>query len=253
MFESLAQKGRERRGRRWVLFVLGSVVVNAGWILGAWFLIPTDAAPTDWEQVPITFAARAESPSGAEEAPASAPPPPPPPPPSASASRSVAGNQARIRRALEAPAAIPDRPPSETDVIRPPGSDQWSGKGDREGGGEEGSRLEAEPQPMAAPVAAGRGPVALDEPIEPPQPDPGNPLPEYPEEARKAGLEGLVEVRIAIAESGAVSAIDVVRGEEPFVAAVMARVPHWRFRPARLDGEAVAVHRLVRVPFRLSR
>jgi len=252
MFESLAQKGQGTRSRRWVLFVLGSILVNAGWILGAYFLIPRDAVPVDLEPVPVTFAPRAESATATEEAPA--PPPPPPPQPLASARSGTSGaGRARIRRALEAPTAIPDRPPSETDSFRPPGSDQWTGDAEGGKGGAGEGESEPESHPSVASPASGRGPVSFDEPVEPPQPDPRNPLPEYPEEARKAGIEGLVEVRIAIAESGAVSVMDVVRGEEPFVAAVMAKVPEWRFQPARLDREAVAVQRVVRFPFRLSR
>lgn len=252
VFEALNQKHRDGRGRRrWVLFVLGSVLVNAGWIAGAWFLIPREVAPGDWEQMPITFAPRAEAP--VEEA---APPaPPPPPPPSMPAARLMAAGKggARIRKALEAPAVIPDRPPSETDVVRPQGSDQWTGQGGPEERGGVAEASEAETQPLANPGADRRGPVAFNEAMDPPSPDPANPLPEYPEEARKAGVEGLVEVRIAISEDGAVSVIEVPRGQEPFVAAVLAKVPAWRFRPASLDGQPVAVQRLLRVPFRLSR
>lgn len=252
MFEALNQRHGKRRGRRWILFVLGSLLVNGGWIAGAWFLIPREVVPGDFVQVPITFAPRAESP--AEEPAAAAPPPPPPPPAPASRPGSGGGSgEARMRKALEAPAVIPDRPPSETDVIRPPGSDQWTGKGGEERGAEETRGPDPESQPVASAGTDRRGPVSYNETIDPPVADPANRLPEYPEEARKAGLEGLVEVRIAISEEGSVSVIDVARGEEPFVAAVMARVPEWRFRPARLDGEVVAVRRLVRVPFRLSR
>lgn len=121
------------------------------------------------------------------------------------------------------------------------------------GGGGVGAASEAEAQPLANSGTDRRGPVAFNEAMDPPTPDPANPLPEYPEEARKAGVEGLVEVRIAISEEGAVSVIEVPRGQEPFVAAVLAKVPTWRFRPASLDGQPIAVQRLVRVPFRLSR
>lgn len=85
------------------------------------------------------------------------------------------------------------------------------------------------------------------------QEDPANRLPEYPEAARLAGLEGLVEVRIAVDEAGAASVLGVERGEPPFLPAVLSVLPGWRFEPARLDGEAVAVARVVRVPFRLHR
>lgn len=254
MFEALSQKHRERRGRRWFFFVLGSVVLNAVGIAGAWFLIPREVATGDLEAVPITFASRTEAPVEETEAPATPPPAPPPPPPVARSGGSWGEPGARMRKALEAPAGIPDRPPSETDVVRPPGSDQWTGQvGGGQASGGPGEADEAAAQPMAASGGDRRGPVSFNEAIDAPVPDPANRLPEYPEEARKAGVEGVVEVRIVISEKGAVSVVEAPRGEEPFVAAVMARLPEWRFRPARLDGEAVAVQRLVRVPFRLSR
>lgn len=154
-----------------------------------------------------------------------------------------------MRGLLEAPAAIPSAPPSLVDPVRPPG---WE-SADGHGTGLPGTQTPDETP--AAPVAAqaARRMVQVSEKVAPPAPDPANRMPQYPEAARRAGVEGLVEVKIVVDESGTTAVRQVLGGEEPFLSAVMDVLPEWRFRPARLDGESIAVARVVRVPFRLNR
>lgn len=247
MFESVTQTNPGRKGRRWVGFVLGSSLVNAALIVGAYFLVPRDPVAADATEVPISFAPKAQEAAVVEEA----PPPPPPPPPPVQVASSDGGR--RLRRALEAPSVLPDAPPSAADPVRPPGSDVVTGGTGHGAPGPAAAPVapEAPVAPVAAPSA--RKVVQVNEDLEPPVPDPANRMPEYPEAARVAGREGLVEVRIAVSEEGATSIVGVQRGDAPFVEPVLASVSGWRFRPARLDGVAVAVHRVVRVPFRLQR
>jgi TonB family protein len=76
--------------------------------------------------------------------------------------------------------------------------------------------------------------------------------PEYTEDARRAKLQGTVELMIVVGADGRVSSVEVVRGlglglDEKAVEAVKA----WRFRPAMSDGKPVASSASVAVTFRL--
>ena len=52
---------------------------------------------------------------------------------------------------------------------------------------------------------------------------------------------------------GAVTALTLREGVGPFASAAMVVVKTWRYEPARIGGQPIAVHRLIRVPFRLKR
>ena len=73
----------------------------------------------------------------------------------------------------------------------------------------------------------------------------------HPESARKQGREGVVILKFVISLDGSVEDIEVVAGEEPFVASALAAVKAWRYRPASIDGRPTALHHQVRVPFSL--
>lgn len=77
--------------------------------------------------------------------------------------------------------------------------------------------------------------------------------PEYPFEARRAGLEGEVLVEFEVALSGRISAARVLKAthrifEEPALRAVM----KWRFAPGTKDGQPVAFRMAVPLHFRLE-
>ncbi|AKF83571.1 protein kinase [Myxococcus fulvus 124B02] len=120
------------------------------------------------------------------------------------------------------------------------------------------------PMPMEVPVAAkpavaqvetgrarGSGPIQLPESAKPPVELAGNLQPEFPQQARAAGREGLVVLKLVVTERGEVRDVTVMRGEEPFVSAAMRAVSTWRYQPALLEGRPVSVYRIVKVPFRL--
>ena len=74
--------------------------------------------------------------------------------------------------------------------------------------------------------------------------------PEYPVEMRRAGINGVVTVRVFIDEHGAVSSAEVVKSsatsfEQPAIAAV----EKWKFKPATLDGKPVATKVIVPISF----
>jgi TonB family protein len=76
--------------------------------------------------------------------------------------------------------------------------------------------------------------------------------PDYPEDIRRAGLEGVVVLEAVITENGCVRAVSVVKGVAPPLDFQSARaVSQWRYRPARLEGRPVRVYLTVTVTFRL--
>lgn len=105
---------------------------------------------------------------------------------------------------------------------------------------------------VAAVAARAAGPVNLPEEATPPSESPDNRPPDYPEDARAAGKEGLVILKIVVTEQGTVGDIKVMKGDPPFVEAAVSRVKTWRYKAALLDGHPIAVFRIVKVPFRLG-
>ena len=75
---------------------------------------------------------------------------------------------------------------------------------------------------------------------------------DYPEEARRLGLEGVVVLLLSVDETGAIAAARVV--EDPghgFGPAAAAAIRRCRFEPARRSGEAVATDLRFKVRFEL--
>ena len=99
--------------------------------------------------------------------------------------------------------------------------------------------------------AAGGGPVNIPEEADPPEPDENNAAPEYPEVARTTGQEARVVLKVVVEKTGVIGRIQVLKGEEPFVAAAIAAVKSWRFTPAMLDAQPIAVFLTIPVKFSL--
>ena len=82
--------------------------------------------------------------------------------------------------------------------------------------------------------------------IEPPVPV-RTVAPEYPAEMQASGTSGIVMLSCAIDEKGAVTEAKVTKTtNEAFNQAAVAAVGKWKFRPARKDGQPVAV--LISIP-----
>jgi TonB family protein len=72
--------------------------------------------------------------------------------------------------------------------------------------------------------------------------------PEYPEQAKRAGLEGNVTVELVVGEDGRVVDASVVDSSDPaFEEAAVEAASRCEFRPAKLDGNPTRVR--VRVPY----
>ena len=89
------------------------------------------------------------------------------------------------------------------------------------------------------PDAEGGG--ALAEGVTPPRRVEG-PVPEYPEDARKERVEGMVVAQVVIDEAGRVSHARVLKGLHPSLdEETLETIRAWRFEPATRDGEPVEV------------
>lgn len=60
--------------------------------------------------------------------------------------------------------------------------------------------------------------------------------PVYPEEARRARIQGIVRVAYLITKTGEPRDLKVLSGDPALVPAALAAVAQWRFAPCRVDG-----------------
>ncbi len=76
--------------------------------------------------------------------------------------------------------------------------------------------------------------------------------PAYPEAARTAGTEGVVELDAVIAPDGSVKRLRSVSGPELLVQSATQAVQAWKFEPYLSNGKAVEVETTIVVEFRLN-
>jgi protein TonB len=162
--------------------------------------------------------------------------------------------------AAAAPAAAPMVAPKEVPKKAAPESDtavtaiQTAVGGTGDGSGSAVGSADSDGEESAAPVVAkagSSGPVNLPEDAEPPEPSEDNAQPEYPEAARATGQEARVVLKIVVEKDGRVGRVQVLKGEEPFVSAALSVVKTWTYSPATMDGEALAVFKIVNITFAL--
>jgi TonB family protein len=65
-------------------------------------------------------------------------------------------------------------------------------------------------------------------------------------------LQGTVRLRAIIGKDGSVSELEVLSGNPILVQAAVAAVREWRYRPTRLNNEAVEVETYITVTFVLE-
>ena len=74
--------------------------------------------------------------------------------------------------------------------------------------------------------------------------------PVYPDLARRAGIEGTVELEVSIDPTGAVTDVEVVRGLPLGMSEAAAAAAHrWKYKPARTAAGPVASRKSVRIRF----
>jgi TonB family protein len=77
--------------------------------------------------------------------------------------------------------------------------------------------------------------------------------PEYTQEAKDAGIEGAVVLKVEISTAGKAENIVVAKSLEPGLDAnAVSAVSQWQFKPGMKDGEAVAVYATIEVNFHLK-
>jgi len=81
-----------------------------------------------------------------------------------------------------------------------------------------------------------------------------NPPPTYPEQARRAGEEGLVLLRVAVNALGEVDSVSIVTssGYEILDRAALRAVKNWKFRPSEIGGTAINSELAIPIRFRLT-
>jgi protein TonB len=77
------------------------------------------------------------------------------------------------------------------------------------------------------------------------------PRPEYPEVARKAGIEGVVRLQVRLTQDGKLQVQKLLEGNTVLADAAMAAVKTWRGKPVWMDGKPVDVISTVSFEFHL--
>jgi TonB family protein len=77
--------------------------------------------------------------------------------------------------------------------------------------------------------------------------------PDYPEEARKQGIQGAVVLEVQIGRDGAIQDVKVVSGQLLLADAAIAAVKQWRIRPHMVQGQPVEMQTRITLNFRLPR
>ena len=81
-------------------------------------------------------------------------------------------------------------------------------------------------------------------------------LPQYPDLARRAGLQGTVILLVVVEADGSIGEIEVIRSPDQrwgFDLAAIDAVKEWRYEPALMNAQPVAAYIQVMVEFALSR
>src|SRR5690606_4073029 len=95
--------------------------------------------------------------------------------------------------------------------------------------------------------AVGAEAMPLPERASPPKPLGGNAVPSFPVAAREAGKEGLVVLRLTVGTDGRVEDVEVLKGEEPFIAVAVDTMCCLPCRPAMQSRLARLVRDFVRM------
>jgi periplasmic protein TonB len=74
--------------------------------------------------------------------------------------------------------------------------------------------------------------------------------PVYPHIAVITGVSGVVKLHAIIAKDGSIQSLNVIAGHPLLVRAAVEAVEQWRYRPYRLNGEAVEVETFITVNFK---
>jgi len=205
------------------------------------------AAETEEEEAKVVEVQLAKEPEPEPE-------PPPPPPPELKPHRSNPGP--RLQK-IETPVSISEEKVQEKEV-KPTsgGGDDPYQKGGGDGTTGEKTVVEAPvapPPPPPAPVLPkAKKPVPVPEGGTPPPVLTKMTKPEYPADAKAAGIEGTVVVRYVVTETGEITDVRAIKGPPEMYAVCIAAVKSQKLGPALdADGKPMMSVRFFKFPFRL--
>lgn len=229
--------------------LIGSSVGAFGLAGGMTYLILTSqaAAEEQEEEEKIVEVQLAKEPDPPPE------PEPPPPPPKLEPQKPNPGP--RLQK-IETPTTLSDEKLQEKEAKPSLGGGDPYEKGGGDGSmGPKTTEVEAPapPPPPPPPVLPKvKKPVPVSEGMTPPEPIVKLVKPEYPADAKAAGLEGTVVIRYVVSDQGEVTEVRAMKGPPELHAVCIAAVRAMRFKPALdADGKPVMVVRYMKFPFKL--
>jgi len=246
-FENWSQKNRDvLRLKRLAIGSSVGAVALAGSM--TYIILTSQAAAEEIEEeakvVEVQLAKEPEPPPEPE---------PPAPPPELKPRKPNPGP--RLEK-LETPTTISDEKLQEKDAKPSEGGGDPYEKGG--GDGSSGPKTAevvapvALPPPPAPVLPKVKKPVPVSEGMTPPEPIVKLVKPEYPADAKAAGLEGTVVIRYVVSEQGEVTEVRAMKGPPELHAVCVAAVKAMRFKPALdADGKPVMVVRYMKFPFKL--
>jgi periplasmic protein TonB len=148
-------------------------------------------------------------------------------------------------RELVAPQAMPQAPPKEAEPSEDKDIPMYGHPASGDPAGLEGGQGNG--------AGSRTGDVGLPEGAIPPRPHKSNQPPRYPLSAMASHKVGKVLLRYLVHADGAVTDIEVLRGEEPFASEAVTAVRRWRYDPARYNGQPISVSHVIELRFRFDR
>ncbi len=189
------------------------------------------------------------------EEPEPEPAPEPLPPPPAEPKPQPPSPGPRLPK-LDTPTAISDERLQEKEAqSASTDGDPYEKRGGDGSPGPERAVVEAPPPPPPPPppvLRTVKKPVPVSEGMTPPEPIVKLVKPEYPADAKAAGLEGTVVVRYVVSEHGEVTEARAMKGPPELYAVCVVAVKAMRFKPALdAEGRPAMVIRYMKFPFKL--
>jgi len=171
------------------------------------------------------------------------PPPPPPPPPEAA--------KAAPKPKLVVPTTLSDEKLEEKEPTKDLLQDEKMEEAPKQAPAVASAPPPPPPPPVVRERPAVKKPIRLTEDMPKPV-QLVTKTPDYPSDAKSAGIEGVVIVRYVIGEDGSVRDVKALKGPPELQAACVEAVKTWRFQPIIVDGSPQAVVRMARFPFRIK-
>jgi periplasmic protein TonB len=242
MFEDslIDDKIKTKRGAATVVsFVLQMVLVGIAVLIPLLF---TEALPTHQLMTQIV----------------APPPPPPPPPPAATQAATARHEEVPVKSELSVPVRIPQKiamikeapatgaaaPPSTVAGVvgGVPGGVAGGTVGGVVGGVLNSVGTAMPTAPKRVRVTSGVTEGLLTHKV----------MPDYPQAAKSAHMQGTVVLAAVIGKDGAVKDLKVVSGPPVLAQSAMAAVKQWRYKPYYLNGQATEVDTTINVNFKLG-